>query len=123
MRGLWPARTRMQTRTLGRNGPTVSALGLGCMGMSEYYGAHNDSESIATLHRALERGVNFLDTADIYGPYTNEELVGRALRGRRAAVSPATRFGFGRDPPTPAASAVDGRPERVRLACEASLKR
>src|SRR6202163_2985015 len=111
----------MQTRTLGRNGPTVSALGLGCMGMSEYYGAHNDSESIATLHHALERGVNFLDTADMYGPYTNEELVGRALRGRRDAVFLATTFGFVRD--TPAARTVDGRPERVREACEASLKR
>ena len=71
----------MQTRTLGPSGPTVSALGLGCMGMSEFYGAHTDAESIATLQRALERGVTFLDTADIYGPYTNEELVGRALRG------------------------------------------
>src|SRR6266446_6218534 len=111
----------MQTRTLGRNGPTVSALGLGCMGMSEYYGAHNDSESIATLHHALERGVNFLDTADVYGPYTNEELVGRALRGRRDAVFLATKFGFVRD--NPAARTVDGRPERVREACEASLQR
>jgi aryl-alcohol dehydrogenase-like predicted oxidoreductase len=113
----------MQTRTLGRNGPTVSALGLGCMGMSEFYGAHNDGESIATLHRALERGVNFLDTADIYGPYTNEELVGRALRGRRDAAFLATKFGFVRDAGNPAAPAVDGRPERVRQACEASLKR
>jgi aryl-alcohol dehydrogenase-like predicted oxidoreductase len=112
----------MQTRTLGRNGPTVSALGLGCMGMSEYYGAHDDSESLATLRRALERGVNFLDTADIYGPYTNEELVGRALRGRRDAAFLATKFGFLRDA-NPAARLVDGRPERVRQACEASLKR
>ena len=110
----------MQTRTLGRDGPTVSALGLGCMGMSEYYGAHDDSESIATLHHALERGVNFLDTADIYGPYTNEQLVGRALRGRRDAVFLATKFGFVRDNP---ARSVDGRPERVREACEASLQR
>ena len=110
----------MQTRTLGRDGPTVSALGLGCMGMSEYYGAHDDSESIATLHHALERGVNFLDTADVYGPYTNEELVGRALRGRRDAVFLATKFGFVRDNP---ARSVDGRPERVREACEASLQR
>src|ERR1700726_2432052 len=120
MRGLWPARTRMQTRTLGRDGPTVSALGLGCMGMSEHYGAHDDSESIATLHHALERGVNFLDTADIYGPYTNEGRVGRALRGRRDAVFLATKFGFVPDTP---ARTVDGRPERVREACEASLQR
>jgi aryl-alcohol dehydrogenase-like predicted oxidoreductase len=103
----------MQTRTLGRNGPTVSALGLGCMGMSEYYGAHNDSESIATLHHALERGVTFLDTADMYGPYTNEELVGRALRGRRDAAFLATKFGFVRDAGNPAGRLVDGRPERV----------
>jgi aryl-alcohol dehydrogenase-like predicted oxidoreductase len=113
----------MQTRTLGRNGPTVSALGLGCMGMSEYYGAHNDTESIATLHHALERGVNFLDTADMYGPYTNEELVGRALRGRRDAAFLATKFGFVRDAANPAARVVDGRPKRVHQACEASLKR
>jgi aryl-alcohol dehydrogenase-like predicted oxidoreductase len=112
----------MQTRTLGRNGPTVSALGLGCMGMSEYYGARDDSESLATLHRALERGVNFLDTADAYGPYTNEELVGRALRGRRDAAFIATKFGFVRDA-NPAARIIDARPERVREACDASLKR
>src|ERR1700680_3198082 len=112
----------MQTRTLGRNGPTVSALGLGCMGMSEYYGAHNDSESIATLRHALERGVNFLDTADMYGPYTNEELVGRALRGRRDAAFLATKFGFVRDADDTART-IDGRPERVRQACESSLKR
>jgi len=87
----------MQTRTLGRSGPTVSALGLGCMGMSEYYGARDDSESLATLQRALERGVNFLDTADAYGPYTNEELVGRALACRRDAAFLATKFGFVRD--------------------------
>src|SRR4029077_5156175 len=112
----------MQTRTLGRNGPTVSALGLGCMGMSEYYGARDDSESLATLQRALERGVSFLDTADAYGPYTNEELVGRALRGRRDAAFLATKFGFVRDA-DPAARIIDGRPERVREACDASLKR
>ena len=112
----------MQTRTLGRNGPTVSALGLGCMGMSEYYGARDDGESLATLQRALERGVSFLDTADAYGPYTNEELVGRALRGRRDAAFLATKFGFVRDA-NPAARIIDGRPERVREACDASLKR
>lgn len=113
----------MQTRTLGRTGPTVSALGLGCMGMSEFYGEHSDAESIETLHRALECGVTFLDTADVYGPYTNEELLGRALAGKRERVFLATKFGFVRDAANPAARAVDGRPERVRKACEGSLKR
>jgi len=113
----------MQTRTLGRNGPTVSGLGLGCMGMSEFYGAHDDAESIATIHRALELGLNFLDTADVYGPYTNEELVGRALAGRRDAVFLATKFGFVRDAGNPVARVIDARPEWVRQACEASLKR
>jgi len=111
----------MQTRRLGRHGPTVSALGLGCMGMSEAYGAHSDAESIATLHHALDRGVTFFDTADIYGPYTNEELLGRALRGRRAQAFIATKFGFVRDAAN--ADAVDGRPARVAQACEDSLKR
>jgi aryl-alcohol dehydrogenase-like predicted oxidoreductase len=111
----------MQTRRLGRHGPTVSALGLGCMGMSEFYGAHSDAESIATLHHALDRGVTLFDTADIYGPYTNEELLGRALRGRRAQAFIATKFGFVRDPAN--AEAVDGTPARVAQACEDSLKR
>ena len=113
----------MQTRTLGRNGPRVSALGLGCMGMSEFYGAHSDSESIATIHHALERGLNFLDTADAYGPYTNEELVGRALSGKREAAFIATKFGFVRDPNNPQARVIDGRPQHVREACEGSLRR
>jgi aryl-alcohol dehydrogenase-like predicted oxidoreductase len=113
----------MQTRTLGRNGPSVSALGLGCMGMSEFYGARSDSESLATLAYALDRGLTFLDTADVYGPYTNEELVGRAVQGRRAQAFIATKFGFVRDPADAAARVVDGRPARVREACEASLKR
>ena len=113
----------MQTRTLGPSGPKVSALGLGCMGMSEFYGGHSDAESIHTLHHALERGVTFFDTADVYGPYTNEQLLGRALAGRRATAFIATKFGFVRDPENPAARAVDGRPARVREACEASLKR
>jgi len=113
----------MQTRTLGHGGPTVSALGLGCMGMSEFYGAHDDAESLATLKYALDAGVNFLDTADAYGPYTNEELVGRALRGRRRDAFLATKFGFVRDADNPTARAIDARPERVHTACEASLKR
>jgi aryl-alcohol dehydrogenase-like predicted oxidoreductase len=114
---------RMQTRNLGGTGPTVSALGLGCMGMSEFYGPHSDAESLATLAYALDRGVTFLDTADVYGPYTNEELLGRALRGRRAQAFIATKFGFVRDAANPSARAVDGRPVRVRAACEGSLKR
>ncbi len=113
----------MQTRKLGRHGPTVSALGLGCMGMSEFYGAHSDAESIATLQHALDRGVTLFDTADIYGPYTNEELLGRALKGRRAQAFIATKFGFVRDPVNPEAPVVDGTPARVAQACEDSLKR
>jgi aryl-alcohol dehydrogenase-like predicted oxidoreductase len=113
----------MQTRSLGRNGPRVSALGLGCMGMSEFYGAHSDDESIATIHHALERGLNFLDTADAYGPYTNEELLGRALDGRREEAFIATKFGFVRDPHNPQARVIDGRPQHVLEACEASLRR
>jgi aryl-alcohol dehydrogenase-like predicted oxidoreductase len=113
----------MQTRTLGRDGPRVSALGLGCMGMSEFYGAHSDADSIATLHHALDRGVTLLDTADAYGPYTNEELIGRALAGRRDAAFIATKFGFVRDERNRAARVIDGRPEYVRTACEGSLKR
>jgi aryl-alcohol dehydrogenase-like predicted oxidoreductase len=113
----------MQTRKLGRNGPNVSALGLGCMGMSEFYGAHDDQESLATLKHALDMGLNFLDTADAYGPYKNEELVGRALRGRRQDAFLATKFGLVRDPNNPAARGVDGSAGYVRAACEGSLKR
>jgi aryl-alcohol dehydrogenase-like predicted oxidoreductase len=113
----------MQRRHLGRSGPEVSALGLGCMGMSEFYGASDDNESIATIHHALDRGVTLFDTADVYGPYINEELVGRALRGRRDEAVLATKFGFVRDPADPTKREIDGRPERVREACDASLRR
>ena len=113
----------MQTRTLGKNGPRVSTLGLGCMGMSDFYGPRDDDESIATIHHALERGLNLLDTADVYGPHTNEELVGKAIKGRRQQAFIATKFGIVRDPANPQARGVDGRPEYVRASCDASLKR
>jgi len=107
---------------LGRDGPRGSRLGLGCMGMSEFYGAHDDAESLATLHRAIERGVNFLDTADIYGRGHNEELVGRAIQGRREQVVLATKFGIVRDSQG-AMVGVSGAPRYVHAACEASLRR
>ena len=112
----------METRELGRQGLTVSALGLGCMGMSDFYGIRDEAESIATIHRALDLGVTFLDTADMYGPYTNEELVGRAIRDRRDSVVLATKFGIVRGE-DPSSRGVNGRPEYVRSSCEGSLTR
>jgi aryl-alcohol dehydrogenase-like predicted oxidoreductase len=113
----------MKTRQLGKSGLRVSAIGLGCMGMSEFYGATDEAESIATIHRALDLGCTLLDTADMYGPFKNEELVGRAIKGRRQEVVLATKFGIVRDPVNAMVRSISGNPDYVRQACEASLKR
>jgi aryl-alcohol dehydrogenase-like predicted oxidoreductase len=113
----------MKRRKLGANGPEVSAIGLGCMGMSEFYGVRDEQESIATIHRALDIGIDFLDTSDVYGPHTNEELVGKAIKGRREKVFLATKFGIERDPEDPTRRGVDGSPAYVRRSVEGSLRR
>ena len=114
----------MHTRQLGQNGPQVSAIGLGCMGMTDFYTTGSDTrEAVATLHRALELGINLLDTADIYGPHSNEQLIGEAIRGKRDQVFLASKFGIVRDPANPAFRGINGRPDYIHQAIDGSLKR
>ena len=113
----------MQTKPLGNQGLQTSQLGLGCMGMSDFYGKRNDDESIEVIHRAFELGITFFDTADMYGPYTNETLVGKAIKGFRNKITLATKFGIIRDVNDPSKRGVNGKPDYVRSSCEGSLQR
>ncbi len=113
----------MKIKSLGSQGLQASELGLGCMGMSDFYGPRNDADSTTTLHRAIELGITFFDTADMYGPYLNEELLGKAIKGKREKLTIATKFGIIRDPKNPAVRGINGKPEYARFSCDGSLKR